>query len=281
MILLTRAGQHKNRVIAGIIAILNSSCALYGVGSDNTAVVTTCTVPTDQASTLSGHWSTNPVPVAFHGTDFSTSEEAAITAAADSWNTFFTASQNHSMIKYGTASSPNVSSIADPATGGVLPCAGQGIISAGANGTFSGNVAIYKVSRWPTRYVSGAIALTSFCYTANANTKTSSSYPYFFTAIIELNYQYFFTSGQKQPDMQSILLHEFGHLVGLDHACEYTTKAGYPNCGDSSINPDYVAASMFPVFAFDTTGNGQQKRSLGTNDESRANCLYTASAPTK
>jgi hypothetical protein len=99
-------------------------------------------------------------------------------------------------------------------------------------------------------------------------------------AVIEINYQNFFVDGKKLPDLESIILHEFGHLMGLNHSCEAAAKTGVPSCNQSGLNPDYISASMYPVFAFSTDGTGEQKRDLGTNDESRANCLYQSLSTT-
>lgn len=251
--------------VCGAILLLEicSSCALYSPSSSTPTLVKTCNVPTDQSGTVSGHWQVLPVPVSFHQGDFQQTEMSAITAAADSWNQFYTASKNFNTITYGTASSPTTSSATDPTLGGNL-CA-QGIVQ---GKQFNGNVVIYKMGRWPSSYPANAMALTSFC------TLAAQPYPNMYMAVMEINYQNFFVQGQKLPDMQSIILHEFGHLMGLNHSCEAFQKNGTPNCNDPNMSPDYATASMFPVFTFDQAGNGQQKRSLGSNDESRANCLY-------
>ena len=82
-----------------------------------------------------------------------------------------------------------------------------------------------------------------------------------YMAIMEVNYQSFFVDGRKLPDLQSISLHEFSHLMGLDHSCERINKDGVPNCTNPEMNQDYYRAVMFPIFAFNTTGSGEQKRS--------------------
>ena len=91
---------------------------------------------------------------------------------------------------------------------------------------------------------------------------------------MELNYQNFFVTGKPVPDLQSIITHEMGHLLGLGHSCETDTETGVPNCNESGLPPAYQAALMFPTFTFDSNGNGQIKRDLQSNDEGRANCLY-------
>jgi len=118
------------------------------------------------------------------------------------------------------------------------------------------------------------MAQTSYCF------QTASPFNRIYLAVIEINYQNFFVNNNKVPDLQSIITHEFGHLLGLGHSCEMTQKTGFPNCLESNLNPDYLAAIMFPTFSFDQNGNGIQKRSLGNDDEGRANCLYQGSGTT-
>ncbi len=249
--------------VAGLLCTFLEACTLYGTNQSQ-PVVKTCLIPSDQSGTVSAHWTITPIPIALASGAFSSDETSAIATAAQSWNTFFTASKNINIINYGTdASNVTVSNNSDPNQSGGL-CV-QGILQ---NNQFSGNVVIYKMGTWPSAYPQTAIALTNFC------TTPTTPYPQMYMAVIEVNYQQFFVNGQKVPDLQSILLHELGHLIGLNHSCEAFTKTGTPNCNDPNLNPDYVVASMFPSFSFDSSGQGQQRRSLGTDDEERANCLY-------
>jgi hypothetical protein len=239
--------------------------AVLGCAETTTApVVTTCVLPTDQSVssssgyyTLSGYWALKPVPIAFHAGDWSSSEMAAMTAAADAWNAFFSQSQKFSMIDYGSSSSPRTSSDSKPSNG----CA-QNIIGT----EYNAPVVIYKDATWPTAYGSNLIALTSFCVNKSATTTLKP----LTNAYVEVNYQNYFVSGQRNPDLQSIVLHELGHVVGLNHSCG-SSQVGFPECSSSV---PYTDAVMAPVFPFDANGNGEQKRALTSNDEGRANCLY-------
>lgn len=260
-----RSGPSALRIALLCSLILSvAACALYPTGGA-TPVVKTCSIPADQSGTISGRWPVTPIPIAYHQSDFDDAEMADISAAADTWNKFYTGASAITVIDTGDGK--RQSSTTNPAASGSL-CA-TGLVP---TNQFIGNVTIYKQTKWPASYAASAIALTSFCVLP------SKPFPRMYMAIMEVNYQNFFIDGQKQPDLRSILLHELGHLNGANHSCEGFQKSGTPNCSDPNMNPDYSAASMFPVFTFDQTGAGQVKRDLGTNDQSRANCLYGTSA---
>jgi hypothetical protein len=226
------------------------------------SVVKECVLPQDQLGTLTGKWRTTPVPIALHQGDFNSSEAAQIVQAATTWNEFYAASLGLAPIDFGGAT-PRTSSGNRPS--GVDLCS-QGVVQ---GSTYSGPIVLYKNSVWQFPDQPTVIALTSFCRTQ------ATPLPYFYMQIIDLNYQNFFSTGKKQPDLQTIVLHEFGHLLGLNHTCEAEARTGVPKCSDPNLNPVYVSALMFPTFGFDSgTGQGVIKRSLNTNDQGRANCLY-------
>ncbi|MGK5083397.1 matrixin family metalloprotease [Bdellovibrionota bacterium FG-1] len=255
-------------ITALLAGVIGHGCAL---GTDNSTptpqLVKACIVPSDQAATIAGHWRISPIPIAFHQNDWQPDEIAEIVKAADIWNTFYSATQGVKVLDYGTdAGNVRISSQGVPTN-----VCGQGLL---AGNQFSGPVVIYKQGTWP--HASGAqstIALTNFC------TSPAKPYPSTYMAYMEVNYQYFFTAGHKIPDLQTIIAHELGHLLGLYHSCDMgSTKPGTPDCLSAKLNTDYKRALMFPVFGFNEDLTGEQKRALASNDQGRANCLYQKAA---
>lgn len=252
-----------NRAWLSLLLIPFLSCSLSGPSTTTAPISTTCVIPADQTGTITGHWTTLPIPIALHQGDFDpTAEAPKISAAADTWNNFLTASKKLQLYDYGgTASSPRLSA-AVTNTGTANFCS-QTILQ----GTqYNGDLMIYKLGTWP--YPANVIALTRFC------TIQATPYPKFYMAVMELNYQNYFVAGQKLPDFQSIVTHELGHGGGLGHSCATPAVSGFPDCSSPTLPADYLNAIMYPTFTFDSTGAGQVKTSLDTNDEERANCLY-------
>src|SRR4051812_47453557 len=105
-----------------IPALFGTACALYKPGLGTAPLVTTCNIPGDQSGTVSGHWTTTPIPVAFHTGDFTPAEVGSMSAAVTSWNTFFTASKNVTVLEDGTAGGGGArsSTAADTAPAGTL-----------------------------------------------------------------------------------------------------------------------------------------------------------------
>lgn len=236
-----------------------SACA----PSSQKEYITQCDLPDDQRATLTGKWYSAPVPISFQASAFSSSEMREMVEAAKTWNDFAGVSYGMPIIDYGDESNPRTSGARKPAQ-----VCQTGIVSA-SGGSFSGSVVIYKQGVW-THTNTKAVALTSFC-TSPVGKGPQGIY----TAIVELNYQHFFVEGTKQPDLNSILVHEFGHMLGLDHSCNDRTKTGYPLCSSPSLPMDYYEAVMFPLVSFDPrTGVGERRRELQRNDQGRANCLY-------
>lgn len=91
-------------------------------------------------------------------------------------------------------------------------------------------------------------------------------------ASILLNFEGFNAPGKQLIDVESLLLHELGHVLGLLHSCNGSSEGSIdgtssPACG---VAPkQFVDAVMFPFLQV-----AQLRRSLLQNDYNRINCLY-------
>lgn len=96
-------------------------------------------------------------------------------------------------------------------------------------------------------------------------------------ASILLNFEDYNSPGKQRIDVESLLLHELGHVLGLLHSCngssgdsrDSTTSPACFTNGVLSANPLYTNAVMFPFLEV-----AQERRDLKQNDYSRINCLY-------
>lgn len=228
-----------------------------------------CHLPTDQKDTLTGRWKSSPIYVSFSTGQFNAYEMGLMMDAADTWNRFYSSAHGFSILDYGTRSAPRQSTRAKP-LGSVCQTT-----LLNSTGGFSGSVVIYKDSVWPTVFSDAAIAITSTC--ANASTSGVGA---MYSAMMELNYENFFSAGKQVPDLASIFVHEFGHLLGLDHSCATTGTPSPkpPLCEASTLDSSYYEAVMYPVVGFKPDGTGRMRRSLNSNDQGRANCLYGENA---
>ena len=217
-------------------------------------IETQCVVNSDQSSLFKGHWSTHPVPLAVELNDFSDSEISAIQASIASWNSFFQASKGFQLYLSGSSSLAVINNSGTRITSATA-CS-QAVIN--SNG-FTNKIKIYKTtSGWS--YGSAVMALTSLCPVS-----TGSSYRSLISAVMEVNYQNYFVAGKPLPDLQSIVTHELGHMLGLDHSCN--------GAACSNASQDYIDAIMYPSLGFDGI-NGRIKQEIKKNDQQRANCLY-------
>jgi len=252
-------------LLSGALVSLGSACAPILDGIPKT-IVKECIVEADQTKTFSGKWKKQPIPIAFENGavafGFNEEELQQLVTSADAWNSFYSQSLGITPLDYGSSSGPNVNTSARPSS-----ICTQGIL---VGTQYTGAVVIRATETWPASFSTDAMAVTTTC-TLGA----SSGLPNFFMAVIDVNYRDFFIDGKRVPDLVSIMTHEMGHLLGLDHSCtDRSGVSGNPQC-NSSLPTSYLDAVMFPTFSFDDrTGTGIPRRDLTENDMGRANCLY-------
>lgn len=89
---------------------------------------------------------------------------------------------------------------------------------------------------------------------------------------ILLNFEGFNAPGKLAIDVESLLLHELGHVLGLLHSCngstdDSTDSTTSPSC--DTARKQYIEAVMFPFLL-----PGIIRRDLKQNDYARINCIY-------
>jgi hypothetical protein len=257
----------KNVIIAYIYAALGASAILAGCGADEDPVdkekiISSCNVNADQAATFAGRWASLPVYMAFHTNDFSEAQKNGIVKAAMTWNSFFQGTRGSPIFDYSqSADLVRVTNEVKP-TGDL--CISPPFFQ---DGRFSKPISIYGLTAsWP--YQPEIIALTTYCDVAVSGDRL----PRKTHTIMEINIKdYFSTTGASQ-DIESIVLHELGHVVGLLHSCETEGKTGMPGC--ESAPAVYQQAVMYPAYDQSAGANGEKRQSLNPNDQGRLNCLY-------
>ena len=224
-----------------------------------------CELAENQLGSLSGRWRSVPIPVAFREGQFTSEEMQQVIAAVNTWNRFFQkVNGGVSLFDIGTEDSPRLSTQNRSAA-----LCSKSIID--SSGNWGGQVVIFKNQKWPYTTARSAIAFTNFC---------TNKYQYAIhemgNAVIDLNYEDFFADGKPQPDLVTNIVHELGHVAGLDHSCNSKSEddANFIGCG-SSPSQEYMDAVMYP---FDASTSGQTRRVLQKNDQARTNCLYGADA---
>lgn len=77
--------------------------------------------------------------------------------------------------------------------------------------------------------------------------------------------------------LASVVLHEMGHVLGLDHSCSGEEgDTAFLACKGLEDSHPYHQAVMYPVLNVDLTApeNDEIKEDLRANDKERAGCLY-------
>ncbi|UJR84270.1 Hypothetical protein I5071_63470 [Sandaracinus amylolyticus] len=84
------------------------------------------------------------------------------------------------------------------------------------------------------------------------------------------DYEFAFGSASAEVlDVQAVLTHEIGHLLGLLHPCEHGGTSGAPDCAGSEA---YAESAVYPTY------EGESARTLGADDVAGLCALYASSA---
>lgn len=248
---------------------LASSCGAKLQSNDPSRVTNklSCAMPADQGSgSFVGAWGSLPISLVFDNDFYATNGGSAVPslkAAAQSWNSWgalkglqpFRLLNDVSGTSGGMAI-PNVTTCDQTSYTSAL---GNGFVGVWKIGTAGAHANLRSCGRV---LASGIQGQTEWILTGG---KISS-------ASILLNFENFNTPGMPSIDVESLLLHETGHVLGLLHSCNGSSGSSSDSTSAVSCNSapaQYQNAVMFPYLSA-----GQNRRSLTQNDFSRINCLY-------
>ena len=255
------------KVFGGAVLLALTTCGpVYGskksglLSASGLSEPTQCYLPYDQKDTLIARWAQTPVPlsISIQG-GFSSAELQAITNAVNTWNSFY--EKSHGFPLFRMVSTFSVQSLPLNETACSTFIANQ-------SGFFEDqSVVIYKPQVWKISAEGDQNILirTNLCKNIQVPSKPLLR---FNMAYIEVNENFFFPG--TAYDFESSMLHELGHVAGLDHTCGDPSSKVIPDCSDPVLPKEYEQAIMYPEIS-----PAKIKRNLNGNDKLRANCLYS------
>lgn len=167
-------------------------------------------------------WATNPFPLDIRITDaFDATETTAIQAGFNQWED----GMNNKKDWFTFVSGDRPANVAT---------------DSGSTLSADRKIVVYKTTNWT--YPDTRVIAYVQIYVNGYNLGTSSEYNNIETADVFMNYQHntFSTTGSGGYDIATVVLHEFGHVLGLPHISDspYSNKnisIMYPSIGPSDI----------------------------------------------
>lgn len=259
--------------------ILASACSARPSGASASGRIvnfTNCQLPADQGrNSLQGSWASIPVPVVFDN-DFYLTDNGeilpALRSATNTWNGWanLRGRSGFSITNDGTGTEagreiPALSDCSQATyTSQVTDVVGIWKITAsGTHQNIRSSCAVTSTGA-PGRLLPIGVQGQTDWITLGGRITGSS---------ILLNFEEFNAPGKVRVDVESLLLHELGHVLGLLHSCNGSTAdstdgTSAPAC-NAGLNSQYLDAVMFPFLEVNLI-----RRKLGQNDYNRINCLY-------
>lgn len=239
---------------------------------------TRCEMPRDQGSlSLKAGWGTRPISVVLD-TDFYVAESGReaiqIKNAIETWNRWH-------RIKHGY----NIFSVLNDGTGQSAGRVIPDLVSTSCDQVDYTAANKDSVGIWKIRPYGNGVNRRAACEEQNTgrlklmddlvqgSTDWVISNKKTIGASILINFDGWNVPGRSELDLESLVLHELGHVIGLLHSCngsvegQFIDETGSIDC--ASANFRYKDAVMFP-----SLNVGQLRRLLQPNDYARVNCLY-------
>ena len=240
-----------------LLAILGAGCGQtppdYSAQYD--ALIGSCKINDNQRGSFMAPDDSTPIQV-IEDSDFSSDELKSISSAVDEWNRYGNSVSRGNMFTATVGSVPS-----DIKTATTLSCDQS---DWGDPGSFH-LVRLSDPAQWKALGFSSSVpAATLRCYSDGALTQQ---------VII-------FRPDLVDPtQITTVILHELGHSLGLEHSCASgsQTSTSWASCSGLASTDPYFEAVMYPTIQLGDAGSGsppQTKNQLSQNDEDRANCYY-------